>query len=167
MTKINLDKNEKQAELEKYRDLVMVTLDYHLSANGMHIRTANFDSTDYYKRLKVHVEEHYQRGRLTILKQWFRDLTEMFVECGDLAFSKYLQDNTNYDVNIFQSYFDRIEKIINKGKITSDNQFYDINIIVDRLCQIEPVDSEKIEALNRLIRDYEERKLKRTKRLNA
>lgn len=167
MTKINLDKNEKQVELEKYRDLVVVTLDYHLSANGMRIRTANFDSTDYYKRLKVHVEEHYQRGRLTILKQWFRDLTEMFVECGDLAFSKYLQDNTNYDVNIFQSYFDRIEKIINKGKITSDNQFYDINIIVDRLCQIEPVDSEKIEALNRLIRDYEERKSKRTKRLNA
>lgn len=167
MTKTRLDKKEKQAELEKYRDLVMATLDYHLNAKDMQIRTAGFDSTDYYRGLKVQTEEHYQKGRLTRLKQWFRDLTEMFVECGDLNFNKYLLDNTTYDVNIFQSHFHRVEKLISKGKITTDNQFYDVNIMLDQLCQIEPVDSEKIGALNKLIRDYEERKSKQAKSPSA
>lgn len=157
MTKAKPDKKEKQSELEKYRDLVTVTLDYYINGKGL------YGNSDYFIKLKVHVEEHYQKGRLTTLKQWFRDLTEMFVECRDLKFNKYLSDNTTYDVNIFQSHFHRIEKIINKGEIMTDNQFYDTNIMVDRLCQIEPVDSEKIEVLNKLIRDYEERKSKRTK----
>ena len=40
------------------------------------------------------IREHYQKGRLTRLKQWFRDLTEMQVETRDLKFNKYLQDLT-------------------------------------------------------------------------
>jgi hypothetical protein len=54
------------------------------------------------------------------------------------------------DIDIFQSYFQRIDKVIEKGKITSDNQFYDINIMIDQLCQIEPVDEEKIEILKQV-----------------
>ncbi len=167
MTKTKLDKKEKQAELEKYRDLVIVTLDYHLSDKGMHISTADFDSTNYYRRLKEQTEEHYQTGRLTKLKQWFRDLTEIFVECGDLTFNRYLLENTKHDVNIFQSHFHRVEKSISKGKISTDNQFYEINIMLDQLCQIEPVDSEKIKVLNKLIRDYEDQKSKQTKKPNT
>ena len=69
-----------------------------------------------------------------------------------------MKDKTNYNVDIFHSYLQRIDKIIEKGKITSDNQFYDINIMVDQLCQTEPVDKEKIEILNKLLGDYEQKK---------
>lgn len=156
-----LNKDEKQAELSKYRDLVLATLDYYLDNKGLQIKTADFDSQEHYKGLKIQTEEHYQKGRLIRLKQWFRDLTEMQVETGDLKFNKYLQDKTKYDIDIFKSYFHRIDKVIEKGRITTDNQFYDINMMVDQLCQTEPVDNEKIGILNRLLSEYERRKTRK------
>lgn len=167
MPKDKLNKEEKAAELKKYRDLVLATLDYYLDNSLMRIKTADYDSDEHYKGLKRQTEEHFQKGRLSKLKQWFRDLTEMQVETGDLKFNKYLQDKTNHDIDIFESYFKRVDKIIEKGKITSDNQFYDINMMVDKLCQIEPVDNKKIEILNKLLSDYEQRKSPQIKRTNA
>jgi len=162
-----LNQENKQAELQKYRDLVLATLDYYLDNKELHIKTADFDSQKHYEGLKIQTEEHYQKGRLTRLKQWFRDLTEMQVETGDLKFNKYLQDKTKYDIDIFKSYFQRVDKVIEKGKITTDNQFYDINVMVDQLCQTEPVDNEKIEILNKLLSEYEQRTSRQTRKPTA
>lgn len=167
MNEGKLNKDQKQAELTKYRDLVLATLDYYLENKIMQIKSADFDSSEHYKGLKIQTEEHYQKGRLTRLKQWFRDLTEMHVETGNLKFNKYLQDKTKYDVDIFKSFFERVDKVIEKGKITTDNQFYDINMMVDQLCQTEPVDNEKIEILNRLLSEFEKRKSTKTRKPTA
>lgn len=167
MTDRKQNKDDKQGELLKYRDLVLATLDFYLENKEMQINTADFDSQEYYNRLKIQTEEHFQKGRLTRLKQWFRDMTEMQIETGNLKFNKYLQDKTKYDIDIFKAYFQRIDKIIEKGKITADNQFYDISIMVDQLCHTEPVDSQKIEILNRLLRDYEQLKSQKIKKPTA
>lgn len=161
MTKEKLNKDEKTAELKKYRDLLIATLDWYLANKELKFQTADFDSNKHYESIKVQTEEHFKKGKLTILKNWFRDMTEMPLETGDLKFNKYLQDKTGYDINIFKSYFQRVDKIITKGNITSDRQFYDINEMVRQLCQVEPVDKIKIDALNRLIADYETRKTKK------
>lgn len=163
--KLNIE--EKQAELAMYRDLVLATLDYHIDNKEMQIKTADFDSKEYYIGLKKQTDEHYQKGQLRILKQCFRDLTEMHVEAGDLKFNKYLEDKTKYEIDIFQSYFQRVNKVIEKGKITTDNQFYEINIMVDQLSQSEPNDNTRIEILNRLLSDYEQQKLKKRKKPNT
>ncbi len=167
MTENKLGKDEKQAELAKYRDLILATLDYYLENKIMQIKTTDFDSDEHYKGLKVQTVEHYQQGRLTRLKQWFRDLTEMQVETGDLKFNKYLEDKTKYEVDIFKSYYQRIARVIEKGKITTDNQFHDINIMVDQLCQTELVDNERIEILNRLLSEYEQRISRKNKKPTA
>lgn len=91
----------------------------------------------------------------------------MQVETGDLKFNNYLQDKTKYEVDIFKSYFQRVDKVIEKGKITTDNQFYDINIMIDQLCQTENVDNERIEILNRLLSEYEQRKSRKNKKPTA
>jgi hypothetical protein len=158
LTTEKLNIAEKILELIKYRDLVLATIDYYLDNQLMKIKSADFDSTEHFKSLKLQTQEHFANGRLTRLKQWFRDMTEMQVETGDLKFNKYLRDRTQYDIDIFQSYFQRIDKIIEKGKITTDNQFYDINSLVNQLCQSEPVDKERIEKLNGLLLNYESRK---------
>jgi hypothetical protein len=167
MTDNKLNNDERQAELLKYRDLVLATIDYYLDNNLMQVKTADFDSDEHYKRLKAQTEGHYQKGRLTKLKQWFRDLTEMQVETGDLKFNNYLQDRTKYDIDVFKSYFQRVDKVIEKGKIVTDSQFYDIGIMVEQLCQTEPVDNEKLEILNKLLGDYEQRKSGQTKKPSA
>ena len=147
MTDSKQNINDKQAELQKYRDLILATLDYYLDYKVMQIKTADFDSQEHFNGLKIQIEEHFHKGRLTRLKQWFRDLTEKQIETVDLKFNKYLQDKTKYDIDIFKTYFQRVDKIIEKGKITTDNQFYDISIMVDQLCQTKTVDSKKIEIL--------------------
>ena len=150
----------KGEELKKYKDLIIATIDYYLDNDLMKIKTSDFNSVEHFKQLKEQTVDNFQKGRLTSLKQWFRDLTEPQIETVDLKFNKYLQEKTGYDIDIFKPYFDRINKIIEKGKITSDNQFYDLNIMVDQLCQTKPVDNEKIEKLNKLLLDYERRKSK-------
>jgi hypothetical protein len=110
MKDVKINKDEKQQELVKYRNLVLATLDYSIDNKEMQIKTVEFDSIEHYKRLKIQTAEHFQKGRLTKLKQWFRDLTEMQVETCDLEFNKYLQDKTKYDIDIFKSYFQRIAR---------------------------------------------------------
>jgi hypothetical protein len=158
MKPAKLSKEEKAAELKRYRDLVMATLDYWIHTMGIAVKTADFDSTEHLTSLKTQTEEHFEKGRLTTLKQWFRDLTEPYIETKDLGFNKYLQEKTGYDIDIFQSYFDRVEKIVAKGAITTDNQFYDIGIMVDQLSHVKPLDEKRISQLNKLIVDYENRK---------
>jgi len=156
--KEKLNTDEKTSQLIKYRELVLATIDYYLDNQLMKIKSVDFDSTEHFKSLKLQTQELYKKGRLTRLKQWFRELTEMQIETGDLKFNKYLQDRTHSDIDIFKSYFQRIDEIIEKGKITTDHQFYDINSLVNQLCQSEPVDKERIEKLNGLLLNYEKRK---------
>jgi len=149
-----IDKSEKATELIKYRDLLLATLDYHIENNKIKIITADFDSTKHYESLKIQTVENFEKGKLAKLKQWFRDLTEMQIETLDFKFNKYLQDKTKYQIDIFESFFQRVDKIIEKGKITTDNQFYDITIMIDQLCQSEPQDKEKMEKLDKLLMNY-------------
>lgn len=152
---------DKAAELAKYRDLVTATLNHLVDNNAVAIKTSDFDSIEHFRSLKLQAIEHFQKGRLSRLKQWFRDLTEMYRETGDLKFQSYLKDVTGYDVNIFQDYYDRVDKIIMTGKIMTDNQFRDINSMVDHLSQMELVDDNKVALLNSLLLDYGQRKTRR------
>jgi hypothetical protein len=151
----NVDKSK---ELAKYRDLILATLDYYNENRIMEIKTADFDSTIHFQSLKTQAIDHFEKGRLKKLKQWFRDLSEMQIETRDLRFNTYLRNKTGLDIDIFQDYFERINKLIERGKITTDNQFYDVRNMVDHLCQTDPVDHKQIEILNKLLIDYEQNK---------
>jgi hypothetical protein len=147
--------DEKQKELIKYRDMVIATIDYFLDNDSLNFSIPGFDTQSYFEKIKVQTEDSFSKGRLGQLKQWFRDITEPIIEQRDLRFNHYLQKRTGYTIDIFKSYFERIDKIIVRGKISTDNQFYDISILVDKLCQSEPIDKEKINILNQLLLDYE------------
>ena len=67
----------------------------------------------------------------------------MQVATCDLKVNKYLRDKTSYDIDIFSSYFQRIDKIIRKGKITTASQFYDVKLLRDDLVISESLDNEK------------------------
>ncbi len=152
----NSNKDLKTAELVKYRALVLATLDYYMDNNNFMVKTPEFDPHNYFQSLKILTEEHFKKGRLTKLKQWFRDFTEPLIAMRDLEFNKYLRDKTNYDIDIFNSYFSRIEKIIKKGKITTDNQFYDVKLMMDDLSEF--IDEEKSKILDELLSSYSSKK---------
>lgn len=163
MTESILNKDNKELELKKYRDLVIATIDYYLKNNFGKVNNTDFDYDEHYKKLKIQTVEHFQKGRLAKLKQWFHDLTEPQIETSNLNFNRYLKEKTKYDIDLFKSYFDRVDKIIEKGKITTDKQFYDLSLLVDKLCQLETLDQEKIKVINKLLMDYELKKQKTKK----
>ena len=107
--------------------------------------------------LKEQTTEHFQKGRLSKLKQWFHDLAETQRETGDLKFNTYLKIKAGQDINIFHDFFTRVDKIVVKGKITTDNQFYDVSSMVDHLAQLIPTDNDKLERLNNLLVGYGQR----------
>jgi hypothetical protein len=160
MTNKGLSKEQKQAELVKYRELVLAALDFYIEMFQKPIQTQYGvrDRTKHYRELKLKAEEQFQKGRLTVLKQWFRDITEIPIESRNLKFNQFLREKTNYDIDIFKSFHLHIDKIIEKGKITSDNQFYDVTIAINYLCQSEGVDQEKIKILDKIRSEYEQRR---------
>jgi hypothetical protein len=146
---------DKKADLKIYHDLVIATIDYYINTPSLHFKTNDFDTKSHFENLRLIATDDYKKGRLTKLKRWFRDLTEMQVETKDFKFIEYLRETTGYDINIHQDFYKRVDKIVEKGKITTDNQFREINTFVDMLCQSKPVNYEKIEVLNKLLLDYE------------
>ena len=158
MTKKEAPNPNKSEELTKYRDLVLATIDYYIENKIMEIKTPEFDSILHFQSLKTQTTEHFAKGKLAKLKKWFRDMTEMQLETRDLNFNTYLRNKTGLNINIFKDYYERINKITERGKIMTDNQFYDVKNMVDHLCQNDPVDHKQIDILNRLIIDYEQKK---------
>ena len=96
------------------------------------------------------------------MKRWFRDLTELIIETNDFKFNSFIEKRTGQKFDLFKRFFDRVEKIIQKGKITNDTQFYEINALVNELSQTQQFDIGKIEKLNRLLLNYEQQKLNRS-----
>lgn len=148
--------DEKQSELKRYRDILLATLDYFIDRSAS-IKYDEFDPVEHFNQLKQQTEEHYQKRRLTRLKQWLRDMTEEPRETGDLSFERYIKEKTGYDIDIFGNFQKRIDKIIERKKIKTENEYRDVLAMVDNLCQQIPVDQEKIDVLNNLLSDFDDR----------
>jgi hypothetical protein len=154
---------DKISELKKYRDLVFATLDYNIENELLRNNKDSFAS-GHFKQLKLEAEEHFKKGRLTILKQWFHDLVENEIETRNFKFNQYLLEKTNYDVDIFKSFYEKIDKIINSGKIKTENQYRDLLMYVVELAHSTPIVQEKIELVNKFLLEYYQKKLKQVER---
>lgn len=155
----NPETNKKAEELKKYRALVLAAIDYQISLY-QNSPLQDFDPVLGLESLKKQAEEDAIKGRITILKRWYRDLTECIREGRELKFNSFVKERTGYTIDIFKEHFYKVEKLIATGKITTDNQFYDVNSMVDYLCQVEPVNTDKIAVLNKLLSAYEKKKTK-------
>lgn len=151
---------EKQKELIKLRELNLATLDYNLQLCEQS-SVQGFDLVQHFKNLKSQVQQYYEKGNINLLRRWFNYFTEGIKEAGfecNKEYSRYIKARTGYDVDILQCFYNRVNKIVVKGKITTQNQYRDIDIMVNELCQATPIDKEKIDKLNNLLLDYCKRK---------
>jgi len=151
-----LTPEEKQSELKRYKDILLATLDYHIE-RSKGINYGEFDLAAHFKQLKQETEENYKKGRLSRLKQWLRDMTEGQRETGDLGYGRYIKEKTGYDIDIFGSFQKRIGKIIERKRIKTENEYRDVMTMVDNLCHQTPVDKNKIDLLNNLLIDFDDK----------
>lgn len=145
---------ERQSELKRYKDILLATLDF-LIERSKGINYGEFDLTAHFQQLKEQTEEHYLKGRLSRLKQWLRDMTEEQRETGDLSFGRYIKEKTGYDIDIFGSFQKRTDKIIERIRIKTENEYRDVMSMVDSLCHQTPVDKERVDRLNNLLIDFD------------
>jgi DNA-binding SARP family transcriptional activator len=155
--------NYKTEELAKYHALVLAAIDYDI-ALCRNAPIQAFNPIPNLEKLKQQAEEHFVKGRLATLKRWYHDLTEGIREGRAFNFNSFVKEHTGYTIDIFKVHFNKVESLVAKGRITTDNQFYDVHSMVDYLSQIQPVDEKKIAVLNNLLVAYQQQK---TKRLNA
>jgi hypothetical protein len=154
MSKSLLTKEEKEKQLKEVKEILLATLDYNI-LNFPKLISVDFNSDKHYENLKNEVLKKYQKGSLSILKQWLRDLTDQPRETRDFEYVKYIKQATGYDFDIFEVFKKRIEKIIASKKITSENQYHDAVEMVDYLSQSEPKYDAKIHLLNELILKFD------------
>lgn len=147
---------EKQLELIKHKDILLATLDY-LTERLQSVNNDEYHLTPHFQQLKKETEVHFQKGRLTRLKQWIHNMTEEFIETGDSDFGRYIKEKTGYDIDIFRSFQKRIDKIIERKKIKTENDYRDVLAMVDNLCQQSPPDQNKIDILNNLLTYFDDK----------
>lgn len=84
-------------------------------------------------------------------------MTEAPREMEDFGFGRYIKEKTGYDLDIFASFHKRIDKIIERKQIKTENQYRDVISMIDNLCQQTPTDQEKIDLLNDLLIDFDDK----------
>tara|TARA_R110001592_G_scaffold237306_14_gene496530 strand:+ start:86134 stop:86598 length:465 start_codon:yes stop_codon:yes gene_type:complete len=151
----NSSEQNVQRELVKYRDLTLATLDYFLESGIMKIKTIDFDSDQHYKELKVQVKEYFQKGKLSKLKQWFKDLSETPYENEDFNFIDFINTRTGYEINLSSKFEKRISDIIKRNKIKTENEYRDVMIKVNYLCLSDTPEEKLLEHLNSLLLEFE------------
>jgi hypothetical protein len=143
-------------ELNKYRAIILATLDYQIGK----IREAGDEllmkSIKHLENIKQLAEVHYQKGHLDTLKKGLRDLTEWPLEEGDRRYVDYIRVHTGYEFDIFADFENRIQKIIDAGKIESTGEFYYAALKLKQIKHIKP-GNEMASRLEKLITEFEER----------
>ena len=142
----------KQQELDKYRTLVLATLDYLTIIYTKHLGVGS--SLSNRNHLKNLAEQHYKKGSIGILRRWFKDLTEMFLSEGGVEYSIYIQENTGYTFHVFERFYKRLEKILEKGKITTTNQYRDVEEYFTNTDEAMNIGFDKHEQLKRILKHY-------------
>lgn len=149
-----------QSELERYRDILLATFDYHLKKKAGRVKFDQLDPDAYFFQfIKQQTEKQYQQGRLKSLQKSFHEMTAMSRITGDMDFGKYIKEKTGYDIDIFENLQSRINNIISQKRIKTEKEYQDVFAMIS-LCQQNPTDQEKIDRLNNLCNDFTERKNK-------
>ncbi|NET32098.1 MAG: hypothetical protein F6K19_08850 [Cyanothece sp. SIO1E1] len=150
---------KKEDELRKFRDLNLATLDYLHELSDLNFDIPETDST-YYEHMKVLVQDCFESGSLTKLKNWFDDLSETPREVLDLSFNDYIQEKTGYEVNIHKKFEMRISEILQRNRIKSNQEYRDVETKVNYLSELENGDEVLINELNELLLSYYRRKIR-------
>ena len=117
------------------------------------------ETIDDYKHFIKQYNEWYDNGKTGLLGKTYRDtVPDVVVRHPDFLIENQQYFMDTYGVNILdldKKKQNKIAKILEKGKIKTDNEFRMINEYVDELCQSDG-NQEMIDKLNILLADYED-----------
>jgi hypothetical protein len=151
---------ERQAELNRHRDILLATVDYILQQ----VETEGLSRSDlenvagHLKQEKLQVDKYFEMGRLDVLQRKLRNLTLFPMRKVDFDFSEYIKIKTGYVIDIFETLERRVNEIIAQNRIINEKQIGDIMIMLE-VYRRKVVDVDKSEILKNLLIDYSNKKI--------
>ncbi len=109
-------------------------------------------------RLKDEVEKAYKDKNIRKLKLFFLSVNEMVMDLDDVLkreLNEKLQQCCGRDLNVYdRKLHNKVENIINRGKIRSDNEYRQVKLYLDCL-NPEDKNIQLIDLLDTLMSEYE------------
>jgi hypothetical protein len=154
-----MTKEEKNRELTKYRDRVFGLIELFLERGTLKIKTEDFDSDQHFIHVKEQARQFFEKGQLTRLKQFCRDLSEpiQFDAEGQRILEQKLGEHITWIKNDLDMVVDRVTK---RKRINNGEEFRIVNEKVDRLTQENYLDKTTIQFLHSLLADFETKRKK-------
>ena len=148
---------QKQAELERHRTILLATLDYleqHLGGGFIYDK---YDLvTEYYQQQKIQTEKYFKQRRLNRLQQRLASLTKGLQNRDALAFTAYIKEKTGYDIDIFEDLRKRVVVIVAQNEIRSQKELNEIGTMLHHFHEASEKE-EEVQKLKWLLTDYSKR----------
>jgi len=149
-------KSEKRTfELQRHRSILFATIDYIIEkVASENLPKVDFENiADYYRKQKQQIDNDFEIRGLYLLKKRLNKLTDFPIRRVDLTFSDYIELKTGYQIDIFESLKDCVEKIIHENKIQDKKQLNDLMIIIN-LYEQQSIHQNKVDILKNLLIQY-------------
>jgi hypothetical protein len=147
-----------QAGSEKYKTLVLATLDYLINN---HTGELVLDGADYLRQSfelhKIQAEKYGKQGNLGKLQKQLDQFTRMLRSKADLNFTQYIIEQTGYELDIYAELRKLGEDILLRGEIQNDAEGQNVMNLLQLYGKTNE-DPEKEELLQGFFNDYVERR---------
>ena len=151
---MNLSSEQKQAELQRLRDILLATIGYKLAAQRGSIVFDQVDRIEeHWEQERLQVENDYAEGQLDNLQQKLTQYTEGIQNRADLNFEGYIKEKTGYDIDIFEDLRNRVDAILTRNEIQNQQESRDVGAMLHYYHQTS-ADIALIDGLRKLSYDY-------------
>lgn len=148
---------QKQSELQRYKAILLATLNYLEERFGGSIVFDQYDPTiEYYRQQKIQTEKYFKQRRLDTLQQQLTNLTKGLQSRADLNFASYIKEKTGYEIDIFKNLQKCIGAIVAQNEIRSQKELVDVSTML-HLYHVKAADDKEVEQLKSLLANYSKR----------
>ena len=144
------------SEIEYYYKITTASLDYALSkADSIDLSYVQ-SWKESKQEIKLKAQSYLDKKQLSKLKKMWSDLFEAIRETDEIGeFERYLQNNYGLSIlPLLDSFIKRCQKIIERGKVTSDSQYYALRSYLDMIESEESTDIKTIQRIDEILDSY-------------
>jgi hypothetical protein len=146
-----------EIELDYYYKIIIASLEFELAQKVASNSTLVALYQERINRHGITAKDYYDKRQLSKLKKMWSYFFEAIREKEEIAqFEKYLKQKYNLSVMpLLEKFIQRCEKIIEKGKVSSDSQYAALRSYLDMIIPDDNTDVKLIERIDEILESYD------------
>lgn len=98
-------------------------------------------------------EKYHSEGKLKKLQRIYKGIEQEAAE--NIFLEQFVFEKTGIKLGMFERYYNKLNKIVERGKLKNENEYHMIINQINILCQLNERDNDMIDNLNKIIIDFE------------